>query len=113
MPQDPDISVLPVGQISFAPTPVGGSCGAVSISLSNMGSGPLTINSIGFLEGKDFSVDGASALPAVIPSGGTIQLRLAFQPKETGMVRDSLTISTSDPDQPNASIDLRGKGVKQ
>jgi hypothetical protein len=104
---------IPVSQMSFGPTPVGGCCGAVTITLSNLGGGPLTINSISLLNGRDFSVDGASALPAVIPSGGTIQLRVAFQPKGAAPVRDTLTIATSDPDQPTVSVDLKGKGTKQ
>jgi len=103
---------VPVTKIFFGPTPVNSTCGAVTVTLSNMGGGPLTISSIGFLDGKNFRVEGVSGLPAVLGSAATIQLRIVFEPKEAGSLLDTLTISTSDPDQSTITIDVKGKASK-
>jgi hypothetical protein len=102
----------PAAQITFGPTPVNACCGFVTFSLSNFGSGPLTISSLSLLDGGNFSVDGAPGLPAVLQPGGSFQLRIGFQPKTVGMLHDTLTISTSDANRPTVTIDLKGRGVK-
>jgi hypothetical protein len=101
---------LPVSNITFGPTPIGGACGFVMVSLSNAGSGTLKITSIRFADGSQFQVEGLTSLPISLQSAGGIQLKIMFQPKQKGLAVDTLTITTDDPANPEANIVLKGKG---
>jgi len=101
---------LPVSNITFAPTPIGGACGFVMVSLSNAGSGMLKITSVRFADGSQFQVEGLTTMPISLQSASGIQLKIMFQPKQKGPVVDTLTITTDDPANPEANIVLKGKG---
>src|SRR5436190_8371529 len=104
---------VPVTKLFFDPTGIGGCCGGVTFTLTNTGSGPLTIRSVGLRDGINYRLDGVSGFPLVLQGGGTIPVKISFEPKQSGTLLDTLTIVTSDPDQPTISIDLKGKGLKQ
>ncbi|HXG93715.1 MAG TPA: choice-of-anchor P family protein [Blastocatellia bacterium] len=101
---------IPVTKVFFEPTPVNGGCGFITITLFNRGSGNLRINSINLVEGSHFRIEGISATPLVLQSAGVLQLKLMFEPKAKGTLRDTIIISTDDPDQPIITIELKAKG---
>jgi hypothetical protein len=101
---------LPVTNLTFAPTQIGGGCGFVMISLSNAGLGTLRITSMLLADGSQFQVEGLASLPISLQSAGTIQLKIMFQPKRKGPALDTLTIRTDDPANPQVDIVLKGKG---
>lgn len=103
---------VPVTKINFAATPAGENCGFVTVSLINAGDAALNINSISLANGTDFRVEGPSSMPLTLPSAGVVELKILFVPKQQGAVTDSITISSSDPDQPSVVIQLKGKGAK-
>ncbi len=101
---------LPVTKIFFGATQANTNCGFITVSLTNEGAGDLTINSLKLDDGTHFRVEGATGMPLVLKSAAVLQLKIVFQPKIAGTVLDVLTILTSDPDQPVATIVLKGKG---
>ena len=101
---------LPISNLTFGPTPIGGACGFVTVSLSNAGLGTLKITSMRFDDGSQFHIEGISSLPISLQSAGGIQLKIMFQPKQKGAVLDRLTIATDDPTNPEVTILLKGKG---
>lgn len=105
----PGIICIPVTKIFFETAEVNSTCGFMIISISNKGEGALRINSISFENGTNFRVEGVSNLPATLQSAGRIDLRIVFDPRETGTLLDTLVINTDDPEQPRATIKLRGK----
>ena len=103
---------VPVSKVFFDTAPVNGSCGFITVSLTNMGGGVLRITSIGFLDGTHFSLERPGSLPMTLQSAGVIQLKIMFQPKSGGTLHDTLTITTDDPAQPAITIELKGKGSR-
>ena len=101
---------VPITKITFGPTPANGSCGFIKVSLTNEGDGNLTINSLRLDNGKHFRVEGASNMPLALKSAAVLEVKIMFQPKDTGVIADTLTILTSDPDNPTVTIALKGKG---
>jgi hypothetical protein len=103
---------VPVTKLTFGATPINGSCGFITISLMNEGEGNLTINSLKLEDGAHFRVEGVSNMPLVLKSAAVLEIKVMFQPKATGGIVDTLTIRTSDPDNPTITIALKGKGAK-
>jgi hypothetical protein len=101
---------VPVTKIFFGAAPVDGSCGFVTVSLTNDGAGTLRINSVALSDGTHFRVEVPGSAPIALQSAGVLQIKVMFQPKSGGTLFDTLTISTDDPDQPTITIVLRGKG---
>jgi len=48
-----------------------------------------------------------------LQSATVIQLTIAFQPKTPGVIVDTLTVMTDDPDTPAATVQLKGRGINQ
>ncbi len=65
-----------------------------------------------FDDGSNFRVESMSAMPLVLQSGAVLQLKISFLPKTNGAIFDTLTLTTSDPDQPTVTIVVKGKGTK-
>lgn len=101
----------PVNKIFFGATPVEKNCGFMVITMTNEGSGDLTINSLRLADGTHFRIEGAGTAPFVLRSAGMLQIRIVFQPRTTGTILDTLTLVTSDPDRSTVNIALKGKGV--
>jgi hypothetical protein len=104
---------VPITKLTFGTTPANGGCGFIIISLTNSGEGNLTINSMKFDDGRNFRAEGISNMPVVLKSAAVIELKIMFQPKDTGPILDVLTIQTTDPENPALTISLKGKGAKQ
>jgi hypothetical protein len=84
----PSAVVLP-GALSFLPQQTSVASGAQSVTLSNTGTGPLTISSI--VATGDFSQ--TSDCPAQVPPGNGCTIGVVFKPTATGTRTGVLTIS--------------------
>jgi len=103
---------VPVTKIFFDTAPANGSCGFVTVSLTNAGAGMLRITSIAFLDGTHFRLEGPATFPLALQSASVVELKIMFQPKTAGTLHDTLTITSDDPAQPAITIELKGKGGK-
>jgi hypothetical protein len=102
---------VPVTKIFFAPTVIGTSSGSVTVTVFNLGTGTLTLNSVTLQSGTDFHVTGPTGSLG-LQAGGTAQFTITFLPTHKGEIIDHLTISSSDPTTPSTTIVLKGKGLK-
>ncbi|GEM_PF-2471905 len=100
---------VPVTKIFFGPVAINSGCGFVIVSVANAGGRMLRINSLSFLDGTHFRIEGVSGLPVLLQSGSVLQLKIVFQPKSSGTLKDTLTITTDDPEKPTITIQLKGK----
>ena len=102
---------VPITKLTFGATGVNGGCGFVTVSITNGGAGNLTINSLKLEDGRHFRVEGLSNMPLVLKSAAVLEMKIMFQPRNTGPIVDVLTIQTSDPENPTMTIALKGKGA--
>jgi hypothetical protein len=110
--QAPGHICVPVTKVFFDTAPANGSCGFITVSLTNAGMGVLRITSMGFLDGTHFRLEAPASVPITLQSAGVIQLKIMFQPKSAGTFNDTLTITTDDPANPVITIVLKGKGSR-
>jgi hypothetical protein len=80
------------------------------LTLVNAGSDPLTVSSLAPHDSA-FSVLGLPALPVVVQTYDSLQLRVVFHPATHGLVRDTLHMVSNDSTRPPERIPLSGKGV--
>ena len=102
---------------------VGGASGSASVTLTNNGSGPLTVSQNGItLPAGPFSITGitsstqgainlASGSKTIAAGGAEVwTIGLRFDPTATGLVQQPLTILSNDPDASTAAVTLLGTG---
>jgi hypothetical protein len=80
------------------------------VTITNIGSAPLTITSI-TNSTTPFILLGVPSLPATISTFDSIPLRVVFHPSTHGTINDSITIVSNDSLNPTAKVYLTGKGV--
>lgn len=102
-------NVAPVAGIS--PTSLNFPSPAQTATLSNTGSGPLTINSIGITgtNAGDFAIS-SNICGATLAAGSTCAISIAFT-ASSGPRSASLTISTNDAVNPTLNVVLNGIGA--
>ena len=85
----------------------------LTVTVRNTGGGPLTISQVA-LEGADagaFTIlDGAS--PGQVAAGASRDVRLAFRPTTTGVKSALLAISSDDPSDGRAQVQLSGSSER-
>ena len=101
---------VPVTKVFFGTASINGSCGFMTVSITNAGAGTLKIGSVSLTDGTHFLVETPGGGPLAIKAAGVIELKILFRPKSKGNLIDTLTIATDDPDQPTIAIALKGKG---
>jgi fibronectin type 3 domain-containing protein len=101
------LSVSP-GRVNFGKVKMGTRRLAL-VTLTNSSSTERLSVSVGKLKAP-FSLQKAVA-PAVLAPGDKLTLRLLFTPRKKGKVTRSLSISSSDPRRPKASVALTGTGT--
>ncbi len=99
---------LSASKIVFAPQAVGASCGYVIVTVTNNGTGTLTLSNFAMADGTNFRLDGTSAPMSVAP-GSVAELKLQFIPTSEGVKRDTLRMVTSDETRQTVMIRLKGK----
>jgi len=105
-------------QLTISPSPldfgeqvVGVASSAQSVTLSNPGSGPLTVSSVSL--SAPFAITGGScgAAPYDIPAAGHCSLTVTLTPANTGPVSDNLVVNSNAATSPD-SIVVQGNGVQ-
>ena len=92
------------------PTLVGSASTAQSVNLTNLGSTAVSINSLTF-SGHDFSVSTSTCGSSLAPNS-TCQISIVEQPKVSGPLNETLSISDSDPSSPQVlALTGTGKGL--
>jgi hypothetical protein len=94
-------------RLSFGKVVVGDTK-ARTLEIRNRGNSPLTI-SISVPEGSPFYASGG-AQAVEIPAGATLELSVAFAPREAGTAKHKLTIGSDDPRRPEVTVTVMGKG---
>jgi hypothetical protein len=87
-------------------------------TISNTGSGDLTVSGIALATGHDFHVDPGDgsagtcgSTPLIITPGGSCTVSVTFSPIFAGTLTDTLMISSDDPDDPVRLVHLSGYGL--
>ncbi|MDW7690684.1 choice-of-anchor D domain-containing protein [Flammeovirgaceae bacterium SG7u.111] len=86
-----------------------------SFFVKNSGDATLIITAGSFVGGdaSSFSVDFASALPANVLAGDSIEMVLTFDPTDLGALTSELQISTNDVDEGTYNFTVTGTGIGQ
>jgi Abnormal spindle-like microcephaly-assoc'd, ASPM-SPD-2-Hydin/Protein of unknown function (DUF1573) len=82
-----------------------------ALTLTNSGTANLNISKIS-VTGATFSA-AAIKLPAVVPVGGTVALKLTFSPKTPGSYSGDVAVTSDDPDSPTRAVSLTGVGTTE
>jgi hypothetical protein len=95
--------------VNFGNVIVGGASGPTTVTITNIGDAPLTVNTI-TSPVADFSTGGLPPLPLVLPSLGTATLNASFSPLSTGTQNSSFDIVSDALNTPTATVNLHGRG---
>jgi len=110
----PNISISP-NSIDFGAVNVNSTSSPQIITISNIGTSNLAINSISItgLNSDMFGVvkDTCPSLTPNIAPGGNCTIKAVFLPKSAGEKSGNLIIVSNDPDNPEFDVSLTGTGV--
>jgi len=99
-PQAHDFDVLEVGSVPET----------LSVSVFNVGTPDLTITNVANSH-PAYTLTGLPSLPVVLSTYDSIAFTVLFDPIAHGDAIDSITVTSNDPDNPNANIQLDGRGI--
>jgi hypothetical protein len=105
---DANISVNP-SAVTFGLVGVNTIGGPIALTITNIGDADLTVSAISDPD-PDFSIS-TPALPAVIPSLGTITVDVSFSPTSIGLQNSSVTITSDALNDPSLVVNLTGQGT--
>lgn len=83
-----------------------GSGKTVTLTVQNLGDGPLEVTALNFSGDPVFST--FNSLPLVVPPGGSSPLFINFSPVAEQAYTGQLTIVSNDPTTPNCTVNLSG-----
>ena len=85
-----------------------------SVTISNLGDGPLTVNSLSITgpEAAQFAFSPAPATPFSLAPNASLPVPLTFNPTSVGVKGAFLTITSNDLNAPSTNIPLRGLGIQ-
>jgi hypothetical protein len=109
----PAVTLNPTG-ISFGNQRVGTSSGNQSVTVSNTGTAPLSISSIGITgtNSGDFSQgNDCPTVPGTLAAGGSCTIQVAFTPSATGSRTASISIADDASGSPHTAA-LSGTGTQ-
>jgi MYXO-CTERM domain-containing protein len=103
--------VLDPGALTFAPQRLNTSSTAKNVTVTNTGSGPITISNLTVPSGFLVNQDGGFTLG---PDGGSQVLAVTYRPSEEGPVPagTAITLSSEDTEWNGTTIGLAGQGVR-
>jgi hypothetical protein len=83
------------------------------VTISNTGNCTLTVTSfaLGGPAAADYSLVGAPSVPLTIGPGSVVTITVRFNPSAAGERNATLTIGSSDPAHPSATVSLTGLGL--
>lgn len=106
---------IDVSSLSYDFGDVGlGSSSTMDLTVSNVGSGFLVVNSIAFQEGgsSDFSADCEMELPMVLQAGQSLDVTITFAPSNAEALSAVLEIQSDDFDEELIAVELNGTGIE-
>lgn len=106
-PPVPTISAPSV--VSFPPTQVGGVSSPVTVTISNVGGGPLAISAVEVV-GSGYAVTSQTCTSAPVAPSGTCTISITFAPGSAGNVIATLRLLSNAPASPTL-IGLTGEGT--
>lgn len=100
--------------IAFAPQVVGTQSASQSVTLFNIGTATVRVNSIGITGTNpgDFSQTNNCPIGGNLGAGSSCRINVRFTPTAVGTRAATLSISTNDPGTPTATVSLSGTGVQ-
>ncbi|MFK8030264.1 MAG: beta strand repeat-containing protein [Gammaproteobacteria bacterium] len=112
-------SEMPVPEAMFSATSLDfgdvtlGDSGSQIITVSNMGTGELTVSSVVLTggAGSAFAIGTENCIAAAVAVNSSCDVSVTFTPTTVDDLTDTLTINSDDPAMPAASISLTGAGV--
>jgi len=107
-PPEPNISVSPLSH-DFGDVELGTSR-TVIVTISNTGTGDLTVSGIA-LE-TDFAITSAPAAAIVVKPNNTVDVEITYMPSALGHNSAILKINSDDPDQPVVEVTLAAVGIE-
>ncbi|NOZ20319.1 MAG: choice-of-anchor D domain-containing protein [Planctomycetes bacterium] len=81
------------------------------VTIANMDTGDLVVNSIGVTGGADLSVTGNPAEPFTIGYGESVTVTVVFDPTSAGPASGTLVIESNDPDEGTVEVSLSAVGM--
>lgn len=87
----------------------------LDLTIDNEGDEPLVISSLQIVgnDAGNFALVDAPTLPATIPGGEDLVLKVEFSPAEAGIFDDAtLEIGSNDPVNPTVFVTLEGEGIE-
>lgn len=108
----PAVSLSPTG-LTFSSQIVNTSSGTQTVTLTNTGTAPLTISSVGLsgANAGDYGQANTCPLsPSTVPAGGTCTINVTFTPTASGTRTANLSITDNAPGSPQ-SVSLSGTAV--
>lgn len=110
LPNTPRIELISANSLNFGTVYLGDSSAPQVVKLKNIGTAPLTIQSLSFdLEESPFAVVDLE-LPLIVAVADSTQIELIFTPVYSGTVSDSLYIASDAVNTPLLAIKLSGRG---
>jgi hypothetical protein len=82
-----------------------------TFTLTNTGTGPLTITALDLDPEGELARANLPALPATLAPGASLALAVRLAPTAVGERAATLTIASDDPERPRAAIALTGRGL--
>jgi len=104
-----DIEVAPTS-IPFGDVLVGITAGPETVTISNIGTGNLTITSFGLDTNVQFSISSENATGAVLGPDDIAVIDIEFTPDDAIDYSDTLRIGSDDPVDPEVTVALSGAG---
>ncbi len=107
-----EIEVQPAA-LNFAATTLGLSAAPQQIMVSNLGTAPLTVSGV-TLAGADaaaFSVNGVACTGAALAAATQCVVQVSFTPVAVGPASATVTIASSDADEPTTVVAVTGTGT--
>ena len=110
----PDITATPAS-IDFGPVVVTSSSAPQTVTVSNTGTGSLTIGTIDIIgaDASQFSKQNDNVSGQTISPGGSATLEVVFSPTSIGTKTAALSIPSNDPDEATVNVALSGTGIQQ
>lgn len=107
----PDIAVDPT-TIDYGPVIVGTSVTGTEVTISNVGSDVLTVDSLTLTGDPVFSLGQQTPnTPFNVAAGGSQNVGVVYTPDAEGLDTGSLLIGSNDPDEPEVTVSLQGTGI--
>ena len=94
--------------VSFGNVAVG-TVATSPVNFTNQGEESIEISQLA-LTGSSFSVANQTAIPVIVPAGGTYKVTIQFDPAATGTVAGQLTLTSNSADATAMTVALNGVG---